>query len=108
MRNIAERVGLVLLFIFDACCVFIALGLLSFGTVALPSVLLGRRGVLTVTTDLAPTALLLICAGALLLGAGMCIGVIPLLSSSYEAYRRVVKKAALTEERGNDEEGGTS
>ena len=108
MRNIAERVGLVLLFIFNACCAFAALGLLSFGTVALPSVLLGQRGVLTVTTDLAPTALLLICAGTLLLGAGMCIGMIPLMSASYDVYKRTVKKAALAAERDEDEESGAS
>ncbi|MBR5089099.1 MAG: hypothetical protein IK093_06710, partial [Ruminiclostridium sp.] len=100
----AGRFGLILLFLLNACYVFAALGLFSFGIVAVPCVLLGRLGVLTVTSDLAPTALLLISCGVLFLGAGMSFGIIPLCSASYGVYGRFVKKASVRRERMFNEE----
>lgn len=102
-------IGLTLLFVLTACYVFAALGLLSLGIVAFPSVLLGRLGILTVTSDIQSGALLFISAGVLLLGAGMSFGVIPVCRSAYGVLTRFVRRAAARRERAyNDEEDQTS
>ena len=101
-------VGLVMLFIVTACYVFAALGLLALGVVAFPSVMLGRLGILTVTSDIQSGALLLISAGVLLLGAGMSFGAIPVCRSAYGVLSRFVKRAAVRRERAYNEEDTTS
>ncbi len=103
------RIGLALLFALTACYVFAALGLLSLGIVAFPSVLLGRLGILTVTSDIQSGALLFLSAGALLLGAGMSFGVIPVCRAAYGVLVRFGKRSAVRRERAyNDEEDKTS
>ncbi|MBP3856489.1 MAG: hypothetical protein IK990_12855 [Ruminiclostridium sp.] len=104
----AGAAGLVLLFALNVCYVFTALGLLSFGIAALPCVLLGRFGTVAVTSDLAPDALLLISGGILLTGAGACLGIVPVCSSSYGVYRRFARSSALRRERMFNEEDTAS
>ena len=105
----AGRAGMVLLFAFTACYVFAALGFFSLGIVTFPSALLGHFGMLTVTSDIAPDALLLITGGILLLGGGLSFGIIPLCAASYDIFRRFVKSSALRRERMyNNEEDQTS
>ena len=104
----AGYAGLILLFLLDACYIFAALGLFSFGVVALPCVLLGRVGMLAVISDLAPDALLFICAGGFSLGLGMSLGIIPLCSASYGVYSRFAKTSAIRRERMFDEEDKAS
>ena len=99
---------MVLLFVLNACYAFAALGLFSFGVVALPCVLLGRAGMLTVTSDLAPDELLAVSAGILLLGLGMSAGALPVFKASYEAYGRFRKTSAIRRERMFNEEDQTS
>lgn len=99
---------LVLIFIADACYIFTSLGLFSFGVTALPCVLLGKTGLLTVISDLAPASLLLISGGIMLTGLGMSLGIIPLCSASYGAYRRFRKAAAARRERTGYEEDQTA
>lgn len=98
----------VLIFIADACYIFAALGLFSFGVVALPCVLLGKTGLVTVISDLAPAPLLLISGGILLTGLGLSLGIIPLCSASYGAYKRLRRSAAARRERTVYEEDKTS
>lgn len=101
-------IKLILLFCLTACYLFAALGLLSFGIVSVPCLLLGRRGVLTVTSDLAPDALLLICTGSLLMGIGMSLGAVPICRFAYGVYTRTARAAAIRRERAFDEEDGTA
>ena len=98
----------VLIFIAVACYIFAALGLFSFGVVALPCVLLGKTGLVTVISDLAPAPLLLISGGILLAGLGLSLGIIPLCSASYGAYKRLRRSAAARRERTVYEEDKTS
>ena len=95
----AGGIGLVLLFFGAAAYVFVSLGLLSFGVVALPCVLLGKLGFLTIISDLDPGALMLVSGGMLLLGAGMCFGMIPLCSAAYGVYVRFSRSSAIRRER---------
>ena len=99
---------LILLFALDACYIFAALGLFSFGLAAFPCVLLGNTGVLTVTSDIAQLPLLLISGGILTLGAGLCFGIIPLCRASYGIYAKTAKTAAIRRERMANEEDRTS
>lgn len=102
------RAGFILLFLLDAAYIFAALGILSFGVVSLPCVLLGQRGIFIIVSDLAPNALMLICAGAFMLGLGLSLGMIPLCAASYGAYSRFAKKTAILRERMSDEEDKAS
>lgn len=106
--NFAGRIGSVLLFVIAACYVFTALGLFSLGIVAFPSVLLGRLGILTVTSDISGGALLMISGGVLLLGTGMCLGAVPVCASFYGIFRRFLKSSAVRRERAYNEEDQTS
>ena len=99
---------LLLIFTADACYIFTALGLFSFGVVALPCVLLGETGLLTVISDLAPLPLLLISGGIMLNGLGLSLGIIPLCSASYGAYIRFRRSAAARRERSVYEEDKAS
>lgn len=108
IRNIAGYAGTVLLFLLTAGYAFVSLGVFSFGIVALPCVLLGRMGIFTVISDFTPEALLLVTAGALMAGLGMCLGIIPVCVSAYGAYSRIRKAAVLRKERMFNEEDTTS
>ena len=104
----AGYAGLILLFLLNACYIFTALGLFSFGIVALPCALLGKAGILAVISDLTPDALLFVCGGGFSLGLGMSLGIIPLCSASYGVYSRFLKTSAIRRERMFDEEDKAS
>lgn len=95
LRAAAGRVGGALLFLLTVCYIFAALGALTLGLIVFPSVLLGRLGMLTVTSDLAPGALLLISGGILLLGAGMSLCIIPICGALIGRLKRISRKAEL-------------
>ncbi len=80
--------GLLLLFLFNFCYLFAALGLLTFGLTAFPVSLLGAAGVIRVTTDLPFPALTLLGGGILLLGFGLCLGTAAVCPASMECLRR--------------------
>ena len=108
IRNIAGYAWTALLFLLTAVYAFVSLGVFSFGIVSLPCVLLGRMGIFIVVSDFAPEALLLVTAGALTAGLGMCLGIIPVCVSVYGAYSRIRKAAVLRKERMFNEEDTTS
>ncbi len=95
----AGGIGMVLLFFAVAAYIFVSLGMLSFGVVALPCVFFGKLGFLTIISDLDPGALMLVSGGMLLLGAGMCFGMIPLCSAAYGVYVRFLRSSAIRRER---------
>ncbi|MBO6228955.1 MAG: hypothetical protein J6O50_00180 [Ruminiclostridium sp.] len=115
MRNGKDRLficagyaGTAALFLLGVCYIFAALGLFSFGVVSVPCILLGKIGMLTVISDLAPLPLAMICGGALLAGLGMSLGIIPLCISFYGVYTRFARSAAIRRERMFNEEDKTS
>ena len=91
----AGIVKAVLLFILNVCHIFVSLGLLAFGVIMLPAVLLGRTGLLVMMTDLAQLPLLLISSGILLLGLGMCFCIVPMCGASYGALKDIMRAAEI-------------
>ena len=91
----AGRIGGTVLFLLTVCYIFAALGIFSLGLIVFPSALLGRLGILTVTSDLDSFALMLICGGILLLGTGMSLCIIPLCGALVGRLKRISRKAAI-------------
>lgn len=104
----AGRALLALIFAGTACYIFAALGLFAFGVITLPCVILGKTGMLTVISDLAPVPLLLISGGITSAGLGMSLGIIPICGAAYGFYGRFTKTAAILRERMLNEEDQTS
>ena len=94
-RIAASRTGGVILFLLTACYIFAALGLFSLGLIIFPSAMLGKLGLLTVMSDIAPLALILISGGVLLLGTGMCLCIVPLCRALVGRLKRIEKTASI-------------
>jgi len=94
-RIAAGRTGGFILFLLTVCYIFAALGLFSLGLILFPSAMLGRLGLLTVMSDMASLALILICGGVLLLGAGMSLCIIPLCTALVGRLKRIEKTASI-------------
>lgn len=92
MRIFAGRLKAAVIFLLDFCYIFAALALLSLGLTAFPSVLLGHYGILVVTSDIAPMALMALSAGVLLLGMGMSLCIIPVCTASFNRFTRISKE----------------
>ena len=88
VKRLLKGAGLVLLCVLCSAYATVSIGIFALGLVTFPCVLLGRYGVLTVVSDLAPAALLAGSAGVLLLGAGMCLCVIPVCSGVWTEIKR--------------------
>ena len=99
LRNTAEYAGGVMIFLLTAVYVFAALGLFSLGLVTFPSVMLGRLGFLTVSSDLSQPALVLGSAGVFLLGTGMCLCIIPVCSAMTGAVANIIKRSDIRRKR---------
>ncbi len=99
--------GAVLLFILNVCYIFVSLGLLAFGVIMLPAVLLGRTGMLVMMTDLAQLPLLLISGGVLLLGLGMCFCILPICNASYGVLKGILKAAEVRGKLAREEQAET-
>ena len=108
LRDASDTAAMILLFILNVCYIFAALGLLAFGVIMLPAALLGRTGLLVITTDLAPLPLLLISGGVLLLGLGMCFCIIPVCGASYGVLRRVMKTKEIRAKQRSEHSADTS
>ena len=101
-------VGTAGLFLLVALYVFTALGLLSLGVIVFPAVLLGRAGVLVITTDLGELPLMMISGGILLVGAGTSLCIIPVCKASYELLKRFMKTLRIRRESELNEEDKTT
>ena len=108
IRNAGSAVCGVLLFVLTACYVFISLGLLALGIVTFPSVILGRLGFLTVSTDLSQSVLMIGSAGVLLIGAGMSLCIFPVCAKAYGTVTDMIKRAEIRRKRIRNEENKTS
>ncbi|MCR4779695.1 MAG: hypothetical protein K5876_01225 [Ruminiclostridium sp.] len=103
LRTAAARIGGAVLFLLTVCYIFAALGILSLGLIAFPSVLLGRLGLLTVTSDLAPAALMLISSGILLVGAGMSLCIIPICSALINRLKSISRTVGILRKKASNE-----
>lgn len=108
LRIAADRLEGVILFLLTACYIFTALGVLSLGLIVFPSAMLGRLGFLTVTSDISQTALLLLCGGTLLLGAGMSLCIIPICASLITKLKKIRKTASILGKKAAYEENKVS
>ncbi len=108
IRSAAGVAGGILIFALTACYIFVSLGLLSFGIVTFPSVMLGKLGLLTVTTDLAEPVMLIGSAGVFLVGLGMSLCMFPLCAKAYMAVSGIIKNAEIRRKRILNEENKTS
>lgn len=108
MRSAGSAACGILIFVLTALYVFVSLGLLSLGIVTFPSVMLGRLGLLTVTTDLAEPVMLLGSAGVLLIGTGMSLCMLSVCAKAYTAVSGIVKRAEIRRKRIRNEENKTS
>jgi hypothetical protein len=108
LRTAAGRIGGALLFLLTVCYIFAALGIFSLGLIAFPSALLGRLGLLTVISDLAPLALMLISGGILLLGTGMSLCIIPVCIALTGRLKRISRTAEIFGKKAAYEETQTS
>lgn len=95
--------GLFMLFLLNLCYIFTAIGLLALGLIAVPSVLLGTVGVLTIISDIAELPMLMISGGVLLLGFGMCTGIFALCPASVNLLHRFRRQAYFRRKRAYDE-----
>lgn len=95
--------GFCLLFLLNFIYIFIAIGLTVLGIIAFPSVLLGIMGVITIITDLGTLPLLLISAGFLFLGAGMCMGTAALCPGSLSLLHRFTVTLGYKRKRAENE-----
>ncbi len=80
--------GMSALFLLVFAYLFLSLGTFSLGLIAAPAALLGPAGVIHITTDLPPAALLSVSLGLLLLGFGMCLGALIVCPAALECFRR--------------------
>ncbi len=108
LRTTAGRIGGALLFLLTGCYIFVSLGIFSLGLIAFPSALLGRLGLLTVISDLAPLALMLISGGILLLGTGMSLCIIPVCAALTGRLKRISRTAEILGKKAAYEETQTS
>ena len=92
-----------LMFVSVACFIFAALGIFSLGIILLSAALLSQTGLLTVMTDLGQFPLMLISAGTLALGAGMCLCIVPVCVSAYGVLKRSMRSAVIHAKRTDDE-----
>ena len=108
LRGAGTAVVGVTIFALTACYVFVALLLLSLGIVTFPSVMLGKLGFLTVTTDLAEPVMLIGSAGVLLVGLGMSFCMFPVCVKAYMTVSGMIRKAEIRRKRILNEENKTA
>ncbi len=108
LRIAAGRFAGTILFLLTACYIFISLGVLSLGLIVFPSAMLGQLGFLTVTRDISQPALLLLCGGALLLGTGMSLCIIPICASLIEKLKKTGRTASILGKKAAYEENKIS
>ena len=108
LRSVCGIIAGTLLFALTVCYVFVSLGLLALGIVTFPSVMLGRLGLVTVTTDLAEPVMLLGSAGVLLIGLGMSLCIFPVCAKAYGTVSDMIKRAEIRRKRILNEENKTS
>ncbi len=108
LRIAAERLTGAVLFLLTACYIFLSLGVFSLGLIVFPSTMLGRLGFLTVTSDVSPTALLLICGGVLLLGAGMSLCIIPICAALITKLKKIGRTVSVLGKKAAYEENKVS
>lgn len=95
LRIAADRAACGVLFLLTVLYIFTAVGILSLGLIVFPSALLGRLGMLTVTSDISGTALMLICGGTLLTGLGMSLCIIPVCAALIAKMKKTRKTASI-------------
>ena len=108
IHDLAVAAGGVMIFALTACYVFAALLLLSLGIVTFPSVMLGKLGFLTVTTDLSEPVMMIGSAGVFLVGLGMCLCMFPVCVKAYSTVSGMIKRAEIRRKRIRDEENKTA
>ena len=108
LRIGADRIAGAVLFILTACYIFVSLGVLSLGLIVFPSAMLGRLGLLTVTSDISQTALIMLCGGTLLLGTGMCLCIIPICAALITKLKKIRKTASILGKKAAYEENKVS
>ncbi len=85
---ISGTAGMAALFLLVFAYLFLSLATFSLGLIAAPASLLGMTGIIHITTDLPPAALLFVSLGTLFLGFGMCLGALSVCLASLGQLRR--------------------